>query len=493
VTGPRVDTVAGTVEGETVPVPDLGDLRRFLGVPYAAAPDGPRRWRPPQPARPWPGVRPARTFGPAAPQTRGLASPLPSFQPTVTGDDCLSLNVWTPALDGRRPVLVWIHGGAYTSGGSSQPVYDAARLAAEHDLVVVTINYRLGVLGFLTPLDGGDGTVANAGLHDQRAALAWVRDHIAGFGGDAGSVTAVGESAGAGSILHLLAAADPPPFDRAVAQSGEPRTLSRDDGATVAEAFARAVGDAGGDPAHLDAAPLPLLLDAQDRVARDLFGTIGIMVYAPTVDDALLTDDVRAATAAGAGAAVPLVLGTTRDELHLFPDPASATLDAARLTRRAARLVPGTDPAATIEAYRAELGGDPTPGAVWEALRTGTLMRIPNLRLAEQRAAHHAATHLYRFDWAAPTIGAAHAVDVPFTFGTFDREGWGTAVGADRDAEHLGRELRARWAAFARRGTPNPGEVDWPPYQPPRRATMLFDRASRVVDDPDRAVRACHP
>lgn len=491
--GPRVVTASGAVEGETIGA-GAATIRRFLGVPYAAPPDGPRRWRRPEPPAPWRETRPAREFGPAAPQTTGLQSALPPFRPAVVAEACLTLNVWTPALDGRRPVLVWIHGGAFIGGGSSQPVYDGARLAADHDLVVVTINYRLGALGFLSPPDGATDRVANAGLHDQLAALAWVRDHAREFGGDPGSVTVVGESAGAGSILHLLTArGGTRSFDRAVAQSGEPRTLTQEQGATVAAAFARAVEAVGGDAAHLESTPVPALLAAQDAVARELFGTVGVMVYAPTVDGEFLADDVLTATAAGRGADVALVLGTTREELRLFPDPASDSLDDERLRRRVARLAPARDPASTVDAYRVALGAATANGDIWEAVRTDALMRIPNLRLADARAGHGATTFLYRFDWAAPNLGAAHGVDLPFTFGTFDREDWGTAVGADADAERLGRQLRAGWAAFARDATPSTNAVPWPPYEPTRRTTLLFDRASRLVDDPDAPIRGCYP
>ena len=166
--------------------PDGSAVLRFLGIPYAASPAGLHRWVRPSPPPAWPGVRSARAFGPSAPQGPGLSSPLPAFRAGTTGEDCLTLNVWSPTLTGRRPIMVWIHGGAFTTGGSSQPVFDGARLAAEADAVIVTINYRLGALGFLCPDDAGptSDAVGNAGLHDQLAALAWVRTHAAALGGD---------------------------------------------------------------------------------------------------------------------------------------------------------------------------------------------------------------------------------------------------------------------------------------------------------------------
>ena len=496
-TAPRVETAGGVLEGATVNAPTGAPLQRFLGVPYAAPPVGHRRWARPVPPAPWPGIRVADTFGPAAPQHESLPAALPAFRPTATAEDCLTLNVWTPGLTGSRPVMVWVHGGAFTTGGSSQPVYDGARLAAEQDVVVVTVNYRLGALGFLCVDDAtpdGD-VVANAGLHDQLAALRWVRDHAAALGGNPGTITVFGESAGAGSILHLVAAiGSDAPFTRAIAQSGEPRTITPDEAKTVAAAFAAAVGVDRPDTAHLRDVPVEAVLDAQDRVALELVAKIGAMPFAPSVDGGLVDRDVRAGAAAGRGASVDLLLGTTRDELRLFPDPAVATMDEARLRRRVTRVMPDADPTAAIAAYRAALPADVTSGEIWDAVRTDAMMRIPNLRVAESRAASGVPVFVYRFDWTAPGLGAAHAVDIPFTFGTFDREGWGDAIGYDPDAEGLGVNLRAAWAGFARHGVPGTDALGpWPRYEPPRRATMLLGRQSGVVDDPDGLIRRHHP
>ena len=496
-TAPRVETAGGTLEGATVNAPNGAPLHRFLGVPYAAPLVGARRWARPAPPAPWPGIRVADTFGPSAPQHEGLASALPAFRPTATGEDCLTLNVWTPGLTGSRAVMVWVHGGAFTTGGSSQPVYDGARLAAEQDVVVVTINYRLGALGFLCVDDAtpdGD-VVANAGLHDQLAALRWVHDHAAALGGDPGTITVFGESAGAGSILHLVAAiGSDAPFSRAIAQSGEPRTITPDEAKTVATAFAVAVGADRPDTAHLRDVPVEAILDAQDRVALELVAKIGAMPFAPSVDGGLIDRDVRAGFEAGGGASIDLLLGTTRDELRLFPDPAVATMDEARLRRRVTRVMPDADPAAAIAAYRAALPDDVTSGEIWDAVRTDAMMRIPNLRLAESRAGLGGPVFVYRFDWPAPGLGAAHAVDIPFTFGTFDREGWGDAIGYDPDAEGLGVNLRAAWAGFARDGVPGTDTLGpWPRYEPPRRATMLLGRPSGMVDDPEGLIRRHHP
>jgi para-nitrobenzyl esterase len=460
----RVETAYGVVEGECVSAPEGSPVYRFLGVPFAGTTAGPGRFRAPVALEPWAGVRAADAYGSSAPQADSLPTALPWFEPAAISEDCLSLNVWTPGLHGEpRPVMVWIHGGAYTSGGSAQAVYDAARLAAEGDVVVVTINYRLGALGFLAP--GGDAD-ASCGLLDQLAALDWTREHATGFGGDAGCITVFGESAGAGSILHLaVSPLAEGAFDRAIVQSGEPRTLTAEEGQIVATTFARHLGLDDVDLARLRTLPLGQLLDAQVATAAELMGTVGMMPFAPVIDGHVCDTGVLDGFRAGRAASLPLVIGTTRDELLLFPDPRSETLDDERLLRWMDRI--GAEQ--SVAEYRTLLGGDVTPGEVWEAVRTDVMMRQPNLRVAEAQREHQPATYVYRFDWSAPGLGAVHAVDIPFTFGTFDREGWADAVGYDQRAERLGSTLRAAWTSFARTGAPG-----WPAHDLPDRPTKIF-------------------
>jgi para-nitrobenzyl esterase len=500
VSGPEVETAQGRIAG-AVDAPDGRAVLRFLGIPYAAPPVGHLRWRPPQPPASWTGVRDALAFGPAAPQAAPLATALPGFRadpttPDSMSEDCLTLNVWTPSLDGARPVMVWLHGGAYTNGASSQPVYDAARLASEGDVVVVTLNYRLGVLGFLAlpgAHDEGDA-VANCGLRDQLAALAWVREHAARLGGDPRRITVFGESAGAGSVLHLLASsATSGAFDRAIAQSGEPRTLTPEQAEMVAEQLARHLGLAAADAAALRTVPVDRLVAAQADTALELVATIGLMPYGPVLDGDVCDLPVTDGIAAGRADGVDVIVSTMRDELLLFPDPRSSTLDDGRLSRRAATIF-GTDANAqvAIDAYRSRPGRVWTNGDVWEAMRTDAMMRIPNLRVADAHAARAPATFVARFDWEAPGLGAAHGVDVPFTFGTFDREGWDAVIGHDARAEAVGVSLRRAWTTFAADGTPLPGGgIDWPAYGPPRRSTMLFTSdGCCAVDDPDAGTRS---
>jgi para-nitrobenzyl esterase len=461
-TGLTVATVAGRVAGT-----DEGKLAVWRGIPFAAEPSGRRRWRPPEPPAPWTGVRDATGFGPAAPQTPGFTTALP---PEGVGawDEaaCLTLNVWAPAGHLDLPVLVWFHGGAFMTGSSAAPAYDCAALAAEGEVVVVSANYRLGALGY-APVAGQ----CNVGLLDQLQALRWVADNIAAFGGDPDQVTIFGESAGGGSVLHLLAS--PPSAGlvrRAIAQSGATTlTPTADRMAEVADRM-RARVDVDG--------PVEAILDAQVAVVAELAASTGLMPFHPTLDG----DVIPALPSAGLPANVDLVIGTTRDELTPFLDPAAWTMDGERYRHGAMRYLENlavSGPELLLDAY-ADL---PTPAARWAALRTDAEMWIPCLDVVE---AHPGRTLVYRFDWpAAPPndhLGACHAIDIPFTFGTFDQCGWGAFVGADDDALELGRTLRRAWARFGH------GEEPWPATDESR-PTMVFDRRCRVEHDPRGAVR----
>ena len=499
------------MEGAAVAAPDGTALRRFLGVPYAAPPVGALRWRPPEPVTPWTGVRPALAFGPGAPQAVALESPLPGFLADASGvdEDCLFLNVWAPVeAAAPRPVLVWIPGGAFMSGGASQAVYDAARLAAESDAVVVTINYRLGALGFMAlgPAGATGDAVTNCGLRDQFAALAWVRANAPAFGGDPDRITVFGESAGAGSILQLLASPRRgDAFRRAVIQSCQPKVATAEQADLVTRAFLDHLGLDRADLDRLRALPVDAILDAQGAAFVATMFATDMMPFHPIDDGDVVDGSPVDAIRAGRAAGVDLVIGTTSDELRLFPDPASAGLERDELVRRIARqleaspvsqkIAPRSEPGperpgaegarsgvlgTAIDAERAvdlyldALGAGATPGDVWERIRTDTMMRVPTLHVADAQVAHNPNTYVYRFDWRSPGLGAAHATDVPFTFGTFDREGWGTVVGADARAERLGANLRGA-------GPRSPG--------PATRATTASDAGPRTTSTSGR--RCC--
>ena len=473
----EISIPAGRLLGAT-DVVDGKAVDAFRGVPYATA----ARFAPPAPVSSWTGTRDATTFSPAAPQPIG--GPLDGLVPggfTGPTDEhaCLTLNVWTPdaTADPARPVLVWFPGGAFTTGASSQPVYDGARFCAEQDVVIVTCNYRLGALGFLDTRDAGG--VANCGLRDAIAALEWVRDNIAGFGGDPARVTAFGESAGGGIVLHLSAS----PLTRglfrgAIVQSGATfNTLDDDRAALVLEALLSELG--------LEAAkqlldvPVDELIRAQAAAAGPLLGTVGMMPFHPMVDGDVLPSAPVDALRSGAAAGVPLMIGTTTDEMRLFLDLSGAPPERERLCTRVARTldVEAARAEAILAVYESALSTTDT-NEIWAAFFSDIQMQVPADAMRDAHAAH-GPTFSYVFGWPAvnPLLGACHGIDIPFTFGNFV-EGWSDFVGADDAALALGRALRTAWATFARVG--NPG---WP--QAP--ATMMLGRDSKVVDDPLRS------
>ena len=483
--GPIVTTTLGPVRGSAGPAHST-----FLGIPYAAAPVGELRWAAPQPPAPWDEPRDATSFGPAAWQPTGgpLDGLVPGMGSEDQGDDCLSLNIWTPATDdARRPVMVWIHGGAFSLGAGSLSAYDGTSLCTLTDTVVVTINYRVGALGFLVLDD--DSATANAGILDQIAALQWVRENIAAFGGDPDNVTIFGESAGGGSVLSLLSAPGAQGrFHRAIVQSGATDLmLDRDRTRLVLEAFARCAGVDPDDTAALRSLTPQQVLAAQAQAGGELFATVGTMPFHPCVDGEVLPFTWQAAAEAGVSE-VPIIIGTTRDEMALFAgfDPAAATLDDAGLRARIAHL--GQDPDALIAAYAAT--GTVEPPAVWGRITTDNAMWLPALRFA---AAHstHSPVWMYRFDWPAAlaSLGSPHGVDIPFAFDTIDVGGWDSFVSDPSAAHELARVIQTLWARFARTGAPSSSEIEWAPFDTDRRSTLILDREVRSIDDPEGPVR----
>jgi para-nitrobenzyl esterase len=396
---PRVEIASGRLEGRRSDGVDV-----FLGVPYAQPPIGARRFRAPEPAAPWSGVRAADAFGGAAPQNALDVGVLPGMEVGRQDEDCLYLNVYTPAADsGRRPVLFWIHGGAFVLGGGSQLLYDARSLARRADAVVVTINYRLGALGYLDLESrfGGD-FAANLGMRDQIAALAWVRDHIERFGGDAGNVTIFGESAGGMSVGTLLGSpAARGLFQRAIPQSGAAHNAhDRETSARVADFFVRALG--GGDARALREAPVEQILKAQLQCTLRV-GEIGVMLpFQPTFGEAVLPEPPLASVRAGNAAGVDVFVGTTRDEWRLFEflDPTHRTMDDAGFLARAAGRV-GRDAAAQLcDLYRKD-APQAAPADHFSAFETDRVFRVPAVRLADAQSAH-ATVYGYEFAWPSP-------------------------------------------------------------------------------------------
>jgi para-nitrobenzyl esterase len=444
---------------------DLDGATGYLGIPYAEPPVGPLRWRAPVPAAAWDGVRAATLFGPSAPQLEGPFSGLvPGMTVTATSEDCLTLNVWTPDGADGLPVLVWFHGGAFQIGGSSLPTYDGLLLAVEQRVVVVSVNYRLGALGWLT---GAPGVTPNCGQLDQVLALEWVRDNIAAFGGDPGCVTVFGESAGAGSVIHLMTLGSGL-FHRAIAQSpGAGQTLPPEVAQQVADALLSRVG--------LDA-PVADILEAQAQVAAELLPVVGSMPFHPSGEPVF-----------GRTGDVPLLAGTTAHEMRLFVP--AMDLDADTLTALLEPLLSAEAhrPLGTA-AVRAVVDAYEGPTAMGD-VATDVTMRLPVGDLLDR---HAGPVYAYSFTWESVGFGACHAVDLPFTFGSFDREGWRAWVGGSPD--ELSRSVRQAWASFARDGVPSAkGLPSWPAYDSSR-LTLSLGRTVEVVEDPLAEARArCAP
>ncbi|MGW2342088.1 carboxylesterase/lipase family protein [Streptomyces sp. NPDC001661] len=480
-----ISTTAGRVRGLT-----QGALSVFRGIPYAQPPVGPLHLAAPEPALPWDGVRDAFAFGPPPPQSLvgGLTG-----RAVPEGEDWLTVNVWSPDLGGAGlPVLVYIYGGAYVTGSTDGPHYDGSALAARGQ-VVVTLNYRVGAEGFGV----FDGAPANRGLLDQAAALRWVRENIAAFGGDPDRVTVFGESAGAGSVAALLAMPSAAGlFRRAVAQS-VPGTyfslgLARDIGARIAERL----GAPGAGAAELAACAPKALRDATDDLIRalpsyaDRWGRVAHTAtpFSPVVDGEVLPVTPWEALAGGAARDVELLTGHNKDEYRLFTIMAGRYGKTTEEEAAAAllRYGPGPDAAAR---YRAAY---PNASAtdLHELVQSDWLFRIPTLRLAEAHAAGGGTAYAYELCWQAPgadgAMGACHALDVPLVFGTLDSDFAGLFLGgpASPAAVALSEEMRAAWTAFA--AGEGPG---WAPYTADGRTTRVLDVPSRTAPYPEEASR----
>jgi para-nitrobenzyl esterase len=481
-----METVAPTALGALSGVRER-DVVQFRGVPYAQPPVGPLRFAPPQPASAWSVVHDATRHGPIAPQGPSRLAAAMGACSRPMDEDCLTLTITTPHADkGRRPVLVWLHGGAWITGAGSLAWYDGATLAGEGDIVVVGVNYRLGALGWLRHPRLG---AADVGMLDEIAALRWVRDHIAAFGGDPDAVTVMGHSAGATNIGRLLA--DPEArglFRRAILLSG---SFGR---APLTVAAAEAIGgdyirlldldpDAPDIVARLRALPVAQLLAAQGALLRAhaRFGD-STPPFMPTVAAPMTEAGLRRVIAEGARGK-DVLIGATHDDAHAFiaADPAMVDPDPAGVAERFAAF------GGAMDAYRQRRPGGSLADLLGDLLGDHTFI-WPSLRLAEAMAAEGAAVHAYQFDWAPPAsrFRACHCIDLPFVFGDF--AAWQDApmlAGGDPgEMATLSAFIRRAWIGFIHTGTPSPGALSWPRYEAARRLTMQLGPICGVAGDP---------
>ena len=474
-----VETGYGRIEGL-----DQDGLSVFLGIPFAQPPVGEKRWLAPVAPEPWTGVRDAKAFGSCAIQSTipGAVGELIGIATGETSEDCLYLNVWTPGCDSnKRPVMVWIHGGGNTVGSGSQPRVNGHQLATKGDMVVVTLNYRLGALGFLhVPELGGTG---NEALLDQVAGLRWVKENIDAFGGDSANVTVFGQSAGGFDIAQLMAMpAAAGSFDKAIPMSG---SLTNQVSIEAASRAAQELANRCGGLDRLRSVPADQILSLQSQISGARWG--------PVRDGSVIKEDAAEVLTRGEFTRdMNLMIGHTRDESTLFTifNREFADMDSAQLQRLLEGAV-GDRAQEALQRYetdRSEENLSNDPIEVWSAVSTDRMFRIPAVRTADAHRQHTANVWMYRFDWESPAqegkLHACHSLDIPFVWGTYDNDRMRRFCGEGDRVARLSDRLMHAYIAFARTGDPNhEGIPAWPKYADSR-STMCFSADVSPVDAP---------
>ena len=483
---------------------DVEGIKIFKGIPYGASTAGRNRFMPPISPTKWTGVRDTLEFGPSAPQsepgTRRAASALAVAAAGLPAEseDCLVLNIWTPAVgDGRkRQVMVWCHGGGFSSGSGSSPVTDGTNLARRGDVVVVTVNHRLNVLGFTFLGDAGGSEFAasgDAGMLDLVQALEWVRDNIARFGGDPNAVTIFGQSGGGRKVGTLLAMPSARGlFHRAIIESGPTITLvEREQAARVAAELLKKLEMNGTDVRELQKLPVEHVMAAYFAVVRSMNVDQMTQGFSPMVDGQIVPRHPFHPTASAVSATVPVMLGSTRTELTLSADAAAFSLSEEGLRERIRNLL-GENAGGVIDVYRNANPGA-TPSDLYFLMASDHRYGAPVMKIAERRAAlGRAPVYLYYFRWETPVEGgrlkSPHTMEIPFAFDNVRSAS--RLTGSGPDAMALADKVSDAWIAFARTGDPNTPKLPrWPPFNPADRPTMVFNNQSTVENDPIRAER----
>jgi len=516
---PVVDTSAGKLRGA-----NLNGVNAFKGVPYGASTAGPARFMPPVKPQPWAGVRDAIDIGPRSPQPVRLM--VPEMGDTLTGsgpmsEDCLRVNVWTPGVGaGRRPVMVWMHGGGFRTGSGSAVMFDGRELARKHDVVVVTVTHRLNALGFLYLGEIAGGKYAdsvNVGMRDIVLALEWVKENIAAFGGDAGNVTVFGQSGGGGKTSMLTAWPSAKGlFHRAIIQSTisdtAVRGLTKDQAIQAAETFLARLGVKANQPDQLDALqnlPVERLMsalvggdgpagetarDVRPGAAQPLAGDLSLR-FTPVVDGRWLPRHPYDPDATPVSADIPLLCGSVETESVPYQglnDPYWTTteIDAASLHDRVKRSLQASDAEVdrVIGIYRSHRPKASNMDLATIIASDNGVLRTSEYVIAERKLAlKKAPVYMYYFNWYSPLregrVRAMHGVELPFVFDHVDEGAFMIGRGPERQA--LADKVSAAWVAFARSGNPNhKGLPAWKPFNVADRPTMVFNNECALVNDP---------
>jgi para-nitrobenzyl esterase len=503
------ETASGKIRGTR-----SGDLHVFKGIPYGASTAGANRFMPPRKPEPWTGVRDAIAYAgrspqaSAGPQRPELATIWGVRDSLPVGEDCLTLNVWTPALDNaKRPVMVWLHGGAFSYGSANSAWYDGGSLARRNDVVVVGVNHRLNIFGHLDLSGSGDERFApsgNAGVLDLVAALEWVREHAARFGGDPGNVTIFGQSGGGGKVSALLAMPRAKGlFHKAIIQSGAGvRFAERERTARLADAVLKQL-EIGPHPSSsqlgaLQALPIARLTEAIGPAQKTLpptrYALLDRYNFGPVIDGQVLPAHPFDPAASALSDDIPLMIGGTKYEfaIYLAPDDAvwNRTLGEEEMKKRIAAVA--GDAADGLVAYYKRRDPAATPSDLLISGLTAANFQVRSTLLAERKVARaKAPAWMYRFDWETPAFGgrlkSPHSMDIPFVFNTLE------AIGEPHRKPHaqdLADRVSTTWATFARNGDPaNKSIPAWPTYTNDKRATMVLNDECKVAGDPDGEVR----
>lgn len=499
---PTVSTSLGKLRGDSAE-----GIYSFKGVHYGESTAGTMRFMPPESPKPWDGVRDALQIGPPAPQDRSklpsstIGLPVPDLiGPGKMSEDCLVLNLWSPSLsDASRPVMVWLHGGGYTIGSSGAPMYDGANLAAKHNVVVVGVNHRLNVLGFLYLGKMGGEKYAdsgNVGMLDIVLALRWIRDNIAQFGGDPSNVTIFGQSGGGGKVSALMAMPTAKGlFHKAIVESGsELRVNTSEEADEAAHKFLAHVGLRPSRLIELTAMPMEQIIAGMHSMTNP----DPMSVFGPVVDGRSLPRHPFDPDAPAISASVPMIIGTTSTETTNLlgnADPGSFSLSEEQMQSKLKALLGLSDDSklgAIIDACRKDMPGA-SPSDIYFAVTTDQMVRLDAITQAERKAAQESApAYMYLFSWRTPVWGgklrSPHGIEIPFVF-----ENLGEAkdrIGTGANLQPLAEKVSGAWVAFARTGNPNHvGIPQWPAYTLKDRPTMILDDRCKVVNDPGKEAR----